>query len=81
MSTIIYWLLWTGVATAGSKYSLTYLFDREFTWIHTLIIVLTYEWYIMLLNNSKKNRNSANKNTEPSVTLAEFNKLIQQKKK
>jgi hypothetical protein len=83
MTTFIYWLIWSAVATVGSKYSLTYLLDRQFNWVNTLIIVLTFEWYLMLMSNSKKNKSNINinKTTEPSVTLSEFNKLIQQKKK
>lgn len=54
MNSFLYWIIWTAVATLGGKYSLTYLFDRNFSWIQTLIIIITYQWLWTLGISNRK---------------------------
>ena len=81
MNTIFYWLIWTAVAVVGSKYSLEFILNRNFLWQHAIVVVLTYQWFTTLLNNSKNNiSNQANKD-EPSITIKELNQMIRKKLK
>jgi hypothetical protein len=81
MNAIFYWVLWTSIATLGSKYSLEYLLQRDFAWHQIIIIVLTYEWFTALANAGRKTKDTKVKSSEPSVTINELNNFLKKKSK